>query len=302
MDLNQILAFTTVARTGSFSAAARELGIPKSTLSRKVAELERRLGARLLQRTTRKLSLTDSGHAYFQHATRAVQEAEEAELAVQHLQDAPRGLLRITTPLTFAYLRPIIASFLQRFTELRLEMMCTDRVVDLIEERFDLAIRVGRLSDSGLIARPLGSQKNLVVASPSFLERHGSPKTPSDLKDFDCLAFGPLLDARAGAPSPHWTLLHDGASVAARVQPRLFVNDFDLLLEAAVAGLGIALLPAERCHQDLKSGKLQRVLPEWCSPEVPVHAVYPSTRHLSPKVKLFVEHVQERIGRELNGS
>lgn len=289
MDLNELLVFAKVAQAGSFVGAARELGMPKSTVSRKVAELETRLGARLLQRTTRKLSLTDAGQAYYRHAARIVEEIEQAERAVTLMEQAPRGLLRLTIPLNFGFLAPMVATFMQRYPEVRLELVGADRVVDLVEEGFDLAVRAGALRDSSLIARPFGELRHFLVASPEFLRHAGTPRAPRDLSRFDCLVFG------AGAGRTTWHLTQDGVTEAVRVRRRLLVNDLDFLQEATRAGLGIATMPLFRCIDDLRARRLRRVLPEWRTPSVPLHAVYPSTRHLSPKVKAFVDHLREQM-------
>ncbi|MEZ4325012.1 MAG: LysR family transcriptional regulator [Polyangiales bacterium] len=286
-DLNELQVFAQVAALGSFTRAAAELDMPKSTVSRKVSELEARLGVRLLQRTTRKLSLTEAGHTYFAHAQRVLAELEEAELAVTRMQDAPRGLLRVTAPLNFNHLAPVVAVFLQRFPEVQVELVCADRVVDLVHEGFDVAVRVGALSDSSLIARSLGSVESHLVASPAFLAAHGAPANPSELSRLPALGFG------VGSMRPTFRLVRAGAEVAVQVTPRLVVNDFVFLDEAARAGLGVALLPLFRCAEDLESGALVRVLPEWCSPPIPLHAVYPSTRHLSPKVSAFLDHLAQ---------
>jgi len=289
MDLNEILVFTKVVQAGSFIGASRELDMPKSTVSRKVSELEARLGARLLQRTTRKLSLTEVGQAFYQHSVRVVAEAEEAELVVGRMQEVPRGLLRVTAPLNFGYLGPIVASFLTRYPEVQVEMVCADRVVDLIEEAFDVAVRAGHLADSTLIARSLGVLRSYVVASPAFLKKNGTPKEPHDLERFDCVIFG------AGADRSSWKLHRNGETLTVDVRARFTVNDFDFLDEAAREGLGVAMLPVFRCIENIRTKRLERVLPEWCSPEIPLHAVYPSTRHLSPKVKAFLDHLHERV-------
>lgn len=289
MDLNEILVFTKVVEAGSFVGASRALDMPKSTVSRKLSELEARLGARLLQRTTRRLSLTDVGRAFYPHAARVVAEAEEAERVVGRMQEVPRGLLRVTAPLNFGYLGPVVASFVARYPELRLEMVCADRVVDLVEEGLDVAVRAGPLADSALIARSLGVIRNYVVASPAFIDKHGAPKEPEELERFDCIVFG------AGAERSSWTLRRERKTLSVKVRARFSVNDFDFIDEAAQAGLGIALLPVFRCIEPLRTRRLVRVLPQWCSPETAVHALYPSTRHLSPKVKAFVEHLRERM-------
>jgi DNA-binding transcriptional LysR family regulator len=287
VDLNAILVFARVVDAGSFTGAARALAMPKSTVSRKVSELERRLGARLLQRSTRKLSLTDVGHTFYQHAARMVAEAEEAELAVDRMQEAPRGLLRVTAPLSFAYLARVVSAFLARFPEVQLELVCSDRIVDLVDEGFDLAVRTGRLADSTLIARSLGMLRSYVVASPTFIERNGEPRTPGDLARFDCVVFA------GGGERTSWTLQRGGETVTVGVAPRFVVNEFDYLEEAALSGLGIAMLPVLRCDEHIRRKRLSRVLADWCSAEVPLHAVYPSSRHLSPKVKAFLDHLSE---------
>ncbi len=288
MDLNEIVVFARVVRTGSFVGAARELAMPKSTVSRKVSELEERLGARLLHRTTRKLSLTDVGRVYYQHAERVVAEMEEAEQAVTLLQEAPRGLLRVSAPLNFGYLGPLMTSFLEQHTEVQLELVCTDRVVSLVEEGFDLALRVGALADSTLVARSLGTIKSVLVASPGLLERLGHPELPGDLADYPCVVFG-------GGARTTWTLAKDEVVDVVKVGARLVVNDFEFLEDAARSGLGVAMIPYFRCIDDIRSGELVRVLPDWCSGETPLHAVYPSTRHLSPKVVAFLDHLRNAM-------
>ncbi|MCZ6472460.1 MAG: LysR family transcriptional regulator [SAR324 cluster bacterium] len=289
MDLNEILIFARIVQAGSFTAAAQGLGMPKSTVSRKLSQLEDRLGARLIQRTTRKLSMSDVGRAYYQDCKRIVAQLEEAELAVTSMQAEPRGLLRITAPLNFGFVGVIAAEFLSNYPQVQMELQCTDRMVDLVEEGFDIGIRAGRLSDSTLIARPLGAGNALVVASAEYTELHGVPGTPHDLKGHQCLLFG------AGWEGRTWTLKSGSRTLEVPVRPRLAVNDLEILREAALSGAGVAMLPAHHCTGDLRSGRLRRLLPEWTSPDTPTFAVYPSTRHLSPKVKAFLDLLQERL-------
>jgi DNA-binding transcriptional LysR family regulator len=168
------------------------------------------------------------------------------------------------------------------------ELVCTDRVVDLVDEGFDIAIRAGRLSDSTLVARKLGVLPALVVASPAYLGKRGTPKTPDDLSRHSCVAFGPRRDTA-------WTLVNGDDSAQVKIAARFAVNDFDLLREATIAGLGVALLPELGCVDEMREGRLKRLLPAWSSPETPIHAVYPSTRHLSSKVRAFVDHVQGKM-------
>jgi len=289
MDLNEILVFTRVVQHGSFTEAAAQLDMPKSTVSRKVSELEERLNARLLQRMTRKLSLTDIGRTYYDYCARIVAEVEDAERAVSTLQATPRGLLRVTSGPSSMFLSPIIADYLKRYPEVALELVCTARAVDLVEERFDLGIRAGMLPDSTLIARSLGRVTWFLVASPAYLKRRGRPRLPGDLAKHDCLFFGPGLSDLGPQ------LEKDGDTVRLTFSPRMTVTEMDILHAVAKAGLGVALLPAFQCVEDLRDRRLERVLRDWDAPSVPVQVVYPSTRHLSPKVKTFVEHLQRRM-------
>ncbi|HKE17630.1 MAG TPA: LysR family transcriptional regulator [Kofleriaceae bacterium] len=284
-----MLVFTRVVQAGSFTAAARALAMPKSSVSRKVSELEDRLGARLLQRTTRKLGLTDAGRLYYERAARIVAEMEEADQAVSQMQAAPRGLLRATAPLSFGMLGPMVAEYLRRHPDVQVELVCTDRRVDLVDEGFDVAIRAGPLDDSTLIARSLGVLKRVLVASPAYLRRRGSPRAPADLTQHACISFG------AGAAPSVWTLHAGERLVEVRITPRYSVNELDLMLDAARAGIGIAWTAEFATLDDLRAGRLKQVLRDWCSSETPVHAVYPTARHLSPKVVAFVDLVRERF-------
>jgi DNA-binding transcriptional LysR family regulator len=289
MDLNEMLVFVRVVQAGSFTAAAKALAMPKSTVSRKVSELEGRLGSRLLQRTTRKLSLTDVGRTYYDHSSRIVGEIEDAERAVSSLQETPRGPLRVTAPVGSGYLGPIVSEYLKRYPDVELELFCTGRMVDLIEERFDVGMRAGPLADSTLIAKGLGSVRWFVVATPGYLKKRGRPRSPDDLKKHACLLFG------AGQGGASVRLENAGKSAHIAVSARVLVNDIDIVYAAATAGLGIAVLPSFRCVDDLREHRLECVLRPWDVPSTPFHVVYPSTRHVSPKVKTFVEHLVERM-------
>jgi DNA-binding transcriptional LysR family regulator len=289
MNLNEIAVFTSVVQAGSFTAAAKTLGMPKSTVSRKVSDLEERLNARLLQRTTRKLSLTDAGRTYFEYGVRVVAEIEAAERAVASLQDQPRGLLRVTTGLNPSWLGDIVADYMKRNPEVQVEILCTGRLVDLVEERFDLGIRAGALTDSSLVARRLGSVTWFLAATPAYLKKRRRPRAPEDLKQHDCLLFG------AGSTIVNVRLDRGEESVQVPITARLVVSDFDILYAATTAGLGIGLLPAFHCIDDLRTRRLEPVLRDWNPPPTPIHAVYPTARHLSAKVKSFVEHLQQRM-------
>jgi DNA-binding transcriptional LysR family regulator len=289
MDLNEMVVFARVVQAGSFTTAAAELGMPKSTVSRKVSELEARLKSRLLQRTTRKLSLTDVGRTYYDYCARIVADVEDAERAVSSLQDTPRGLLRVTTGIGIGFLGPIVSDFLKRYPEVRLELYCTGRIVDLIEERFDVAIRAGVLADSTLVARALGGVKWFFVATPAYLKKRGRPKSPDDLKAHECLLFG------AGQNATTLRLQKGAQASQVTLSWRMLVGDMEILRTSALAGFGIAFLPAFMCIEDLRARRLERVLRGWESPPTPMNAVYPTARYVSPKVKAFVDHLQQRM-------
>ena len=289
MDLNEVLIFARVVQAGSFTAAARALDMPKSSVSKKVADLEERLGTRLLQRTTRKLGLTDAGRIYFERSARILSELEEADQAVAELQAAPRGLLRVTVPLSFGVLGPSVASFLAAHPDAKVEIVCTDRRLDLVQDGFDLAVRAGPLEDSSLVAKKIGVIKRVLVAAPAYLRKHGAPRTPEELGEHVSIAFG------GGSAPSLWALEFGDKRKDVRVSPRYVVNDFEMMLDAARGGVGIAWVLDFLAASDLRAKKLHAVLPDWCSVATPVHAIYPTARHLSPKVVRFVEHLRERF-------
>lgn len=284
-DLNALTVFAKVVQTGSFTAAARALGMPKSTVSQRVLELEDRLGVRLLQRTTRRLSLTDAGRVYHDHCLRIVAEVEEADRAVTSLQEKPRGLLRVTVPASTQFLGPCLADFLGQHDGVKLDVVCTDRSVNLVEESFDIAIRAGVLSDSTLITRSLGTIHYILVASPRYLKKHGRPRSPDDVAKHECLVFS------VGTHPKVWRLTRGRETREVNVTPALSVNDLDILHDAVRRGVGVAMLPAFRCVDDLRTKRLERMLSDWTIPGTPVQAVYPSSRHVSPKVKALLDHL-----------
>lgn len=283
--LNGMRAFTRVVEEGSFTAAARALGLPKSTVSRHVAALEDRLGVRLLHRTTRSLRPTDVGQAYFERASAILADVEEAEQAVTHVQSTPRGRLRVTAGVSFGtgYLGTIIAGFLAAYPEVEVEVVLTDRYVDLIGEGFDVALRAGQLDDSSLIARRLGSASLVVVGSPAYLADRGTPTAPSQLRQHECIRFA--LSRSGGS----WAF--KGESVP--VTGRLTLDNGELILDAAKRGLGLARLPTFICGEAIRSGDLVAVLEGSIPQSGGVYAVYPHNRHLSAKVRAFVDHAVE---------
>ncbi|RUQ68177.1 LysR family transcriptional regulator [Azospirillum doebereinerae] len=290
--LDDMLAFIKVVDTKSFTAAADRLNLSKSVVSRRIGELENRLGARLLNRTTRKLSLTEVGQAYYERCTRILADLEEAEQAVADLHAAPRGRLRVNAPVSFGvmHLAPAVAEFLERYPSIEIDMDLNDRYVDLVDEGYDLAIRIGRLRDSSLIARRLAPARTVLCASPAYLLAHGTPRTPEDLANHRCLIYTNL-------PTPDvWPFQVGGETRNVRVSGPLRGNNGDLLREAAIAGIGIVLSPTFLCGDALASGRLLSFLAEHVPSEASVNAVYPQNRHLSPKVRVFVDFLVERFG------
>jgi DNA-binding transcriptional LysR family regulator len=290
MDLNRIRLFLRVAEAGSFTVAARLAGLPKSSISRGVAALERDLGVRLLQRTTRQVKLTESGHAYFESVSRALSGVDEASAAVSKLQDVPRGLVRVTAPTDFGawLLAPSISRFASRYPEVRLEFSFTPRVVDLVQEGFDLAFRTGKLADTGLVARPLGSVRAGLFASPEYLERKGRPRSLAQLRKHDCILF------RASGKAV-WELVGPAGLERVEVRSSVSADDNQFVRAAAAAGRGIAMLPIFACSGPFKSKELTRVLPDQATPGVPVNIVYPSARFVPKRVALLRDQLLKEL-------
>lgn len=291
-DLNELLVFVRVVQAGGFSHAARRLAMPKSSVSKKVSDLEARLGTRLLHRTTRRLGLTDAGRVYFERGERLVADLEQADNAVAELQTSPRGLLRVAVPLSLGMLGPVVARFLAAHAQVEVQVVCSDQLVDLVRDGFDLAVRAGPLHDSSLIAQRIGTMKRVLVASPRYLRKHGRPRTPEELGQHASINFG------SGSDPNVWSLEFEQQRKDIRVRPRLTVNDFEMMLDAAREGVGIAWVPDFRAADDLRHKRLINVLPAWCSIDIPVHAVYPSARHLSPKVARFIEALRHPFERK----
>jgi DNA-binding transcriptional LysR family regulator len=285
-------AFAETARRLSFADAADALGVTRSTLSRRVQKLEAQVGAQLLNRTTRVVSLTEAGSAYYQYTTRILDMMAEADAAAASLGGQPSGRLILSVPSTYGrrVIAPLISGFMQKCPEVRLDFRLSDSYVDLVESRIDVAIRIGEMSDSSLIARRLGPVKRRIVASPSYLERHGRPKSPKDLGKHRCLHFTPL------AKGERWVLSNGRASEIVPIAPWLRSDDAEILFHAACGGEGIALLADFITHEELKSGVLADVLCEWSPPETGVSIVYPNTGYLPEKTRVFVDYLVQTIG------
>jgi len=287
-DLNDMLYFVEVVERGGFAAAGRALGIPKSRLSRRIAELESSLGVRLLQRTTRKLSLTEVGAAYLRHCQAMRDAAQAAKDTVEQVQSVPRGTVRVTCPVTLSQtvLAPLIPHFLAQYPEVRLEMQVVNRPVNVVEEGIDVALRVRpTLEDSAtLIVKKLDTAHQVLLATPAYLQRYGTPQSPQELMEHQVLSMS-AFDGVA-----HWRLRSDtGAEVQLQPPVRYMADDLMTLKLAVLGGAGVCYLPSYMCKQEIASGALVRVLPQWCFPPSIVHAVFSSRRGLTPAVRSFLD-------------
>jgi DNA-binding transcriptional LysR family regulator len=283
--------FTTVVDSGSFAAAAEKLDLSRGMASRYVAQVEAHLGARLLNRTTRRLSLTEAGQDYYERAVQVLALVEAAESSIARGAAQPSGVLRVNTAVVFGarYLGAAVSEYLKAHPQVRIEMTLNDRVVDLVDEGFDVAVRIARRIAPGLIARPLATSHPVVCASPAYLERHGTPRSPADLARHNCLTY-----AYSAAPNV-WRFTRAGRTEDVKVNGTLRGNNGDLASAAAVAGLGIALEPTFITHELLRAGKLVRVLRGWEVEPYTVFAVYASRELLAPKIRSFVDFLVERF-------
>ena len=293
-NLTDIAVFVRVVRRGSFTLAADELQISRAAASKYVSRLEERLGARLMQRTTRRLSLTEAGAALFEASRGALERIEEAEGAIARFQSEPRGRLRVSAPMSFGilHLGPMLAEFARAHPHVSLDLAFDDRYVNLVEERFDVAIRIGKLSDSSLVARKLAATRLVVCAAPSYLAEHGEPETPEDLAAHNCLLYSYLATANV------WRFVApDGREIPVAVGGNLRANNGIVEAEAAVAGMGVLMTPTFYVGPLIRAGKLRRILTSYRGPEIGIHAVYPQREHVPPKVRVFVDFLARRFGR-----
>lgn len=294
-DLNDTVVFVEVVEQGSFTAAARELHLPKSTVSRKVHDLESRLGVQMLHRTTRKLGLTEAGHVYYQHCRDIGRGLENAENAVAELLAGPRGWLRVAAPPTVAssWVAPLLGEFHVRYPEVQVEMRLTDERPDIIGHGLDLALVTGALPDSSLVARRLASFTMRVYASPEYVRRYGEPTHGRDLIEHRVLA---LASQRRG-DGFEWRLNDGRDMVAYTVRPLLVCNDATLLHPPLLAGDGMVLACAFSMRDKLANGTVQMVMPGWRGPELDLNAVFPARETLPPKVRVFIDFLAERLNQ-----
>ncbi len=293
--LTALEVFVKVVESRSFAAAARELGLSPAMTSKHIQALEERLGVRLLNRTTRRLSLTEVGRGYYERSRQVLADLEDADRAASDLHGAPRGRLKVNAPFSFGirHVGPAVAAYLATYPEVSIDLDLNDRYIDLLAEGVDLALRIGRLADSSLIARRLSPIRLVAVAAPAYLERHGTPQAPRDLAAHNCLLY------TYAATADEWRFVGpDGGDTVVRVSGRLLANSGDVLLAAAVDGLGIALAPTFIAGEHVQAGKLVTLLPGFATPEGALYAVYPPSRHLSAKLRSFVDFLAARFGEE----
>jgi DNA-binding transcriptional LysR family regulator len=287
-DLNDLFFFARVVDHGGFAPAGRALGVPKSKLSRRIAQLEDRLGVRLIQRSTRRFSVTEAGQAYYRHCLAMVVEAEAAQEAIDRARSEPQGLVRISCPATLAqtHVAPIVGRFLAEHPRVRIHLEATNRRVDVIEEGFDIAIRVrmAPLEDTDLVIRKLQQHTPAMVASPSYLARRGRPGSPGDLQSHDSLDM-----SRPGGAHAWRFVCPEGREHTIPHHPRLVTDDMATLRRAALNGVGIVQLPRSVVEADIAGGALEQVLPEWTLPSGILHLAFPSRRGLVPAVRAFID-------------
>jgi DNA-binding transcriptional LysR family regulator len=291
-SLTDIAVFAQVVDSGSFTAAAERLSLSKSVVSKYVTRLEDRLGARLLHRTTRRLSLTEVGRVFYERSRRGLQEIEEAEAEVSRLQGEPRGILRINAPMSFGVLHiaPAIPEFLERYPELAVDMNLDDRKVDVIEGGFDVSVRISGMPDSSLVARRLGPCRHVVVASPEYLARHGRPRTPDELRHHNVITYQYQESAL------EWHFRAPGEKpVSVPVTGSIRMSNSLALREALLNGAGVTRTPTFVVGPDIQEGRLRAILTNYETLEVSIYLVFAQRQHLAPKVRAFVDFMAERI-------
>lgn len=288
--------FATVVEAGSFAAAAQRLGLSRAMVSKHMAHIENHLGARLLNRTTRRLSLTETGSVYFTHCQQILKDLEEAELVATRLTSSPRGTLRVAAPLEFGmmHIGPLLPDYLSLYPEIRLDFTLENRLVHLVEEGYDMAIRLGATPEAGLITRKLATDGFVVCASPDYLQRHGVPRVPADLMRHTCLNYTGL------ATGAEWRFVGRDGEHTVRMDGNLRANNADMLRNAALGGAGIIVVPRFLVGPDIRAKRLQTVLTEYKTQELSIYVIYPSRKYLSAKVRSFIDFLASRLGPESN--
>lgn len=292
--LDAMNAFAKVVASGSYAEAARRLGLTRSAVSKAVMELEQLLGARLLDRTTRRLSPTEAGRAYFERCTDILAAVEETELQVSRLHEEPRGVLRVNAPMSFGtlYLGDAIAEFMATYPDLKVELMLNDRFIDPLEEGVDVTVRIGALPDSSLIARKLAPARRVLAASADYLARYGEPQTPEDLTRHRCLNYGHSTTMQ------RWRLTRDGETIVVPITSCLCSNNGDVLRAAALKGNGITRLPTFIVGADIKARRLREVLPSYAPSPLGIYALYAPNRYLAAKTRVLIDFLVRRCGND----
>lgn len=290
--LEAMNAFVKVVALGSYAEAGRALGLTRSAVSKAVMELEQLLGARLLDRTTRRVSATEAGLAYYESCADILARVEEIERQVSRLHDEPKGVLKINAPMSFGalYLGPLVGEFMSTHTDLKIELTLNDRFIDPIEEGVDVTVRIGILADSSLIARRLAPARRVLVAAPGYLKKFGAPRGPDDLMQHRCLNYGHTTTLQ------RWRLTKDGQTINLAINSVLCSNNGDVLRAAALAGQGITKLPTFLVGPDIKVGRLKVVLPDYPPTDLGIFAVYAPNRYLAAKTRLLIDFLAFRFG------
>ena len=290
--LTAMKVYCSVVENDSLAGAARTLNISPSVVSKQLSALEDRLGVRLLNRTTRRVSVTEVGTAYYDRCKRIIADVDEAEVAVSRSHSQPRGMLRITAPSTFAHrhVTPHLPKFIDRYPEVELQVQVNDRIVDLVDDGIDLAIRIAQLKDSSLIARRLASNHRSIVATPEYLRTWGIPERPEDFLQHALITWLP------GNLINDWHFVIDGKEQVIRTKGTISMNNGDSILSTVLAGGGLAMMNAFMTGEYVQDGRLLAVMEDYVREDVPIYAVYPSSRHLSPKVRAFVDFLLETYG------
>jgi len=299
MDRFQFMSvFVAVGKAGGFSAAARELGMPLATVSRQVADLEAQLGVRLLRRSTRKVELTEHGKIFHAASRRILEDLREAEASVTGEFAAPRGDLAVTASMAFGrqYLQPVVLEFLAAYPQINLRLVLADRIVNLLEENIDAAVRIAELKDSNLIARPLGQVRVVTCASPAYLARRGAPRHPRELIEHDCITWSPQ------APPSTWSYHEAGKDITVPIRVRFATSTSESAAAAAEAGAGLTQAPCYLISESVRTGRLKVVLKEFVGAGTPVHLVYPSQRLLPSKLRTFIEFAAPRLVERLRSN
>ena len=292
--LNDLMTFVTVVDEQSFTRAADRLNVTHSVVSKRITRLESSLNARLLNRTTRRLMMTEPGQALYERCSQIKQDIEEATLAVASTHDRPYGTLRVNAPMSFGqiHLAPVVCDFIKAYPDIKVELVLGRQYANLLEHNLDLSIQISELPDSSFIAKRLALRSTHICASPEYFKTHGIPKTPDELKEHNCLIY------QSHKMHDEWHFAQNDDTQVIKVQGNLHVNSSQAIQRAAIKGLGIARLPGYLTEQAIAAGKLASVLHEYCPHDIGIYAVYPHNRHLATKVRVFIDFIAERFSQE----